>query len=236
MLALRESRTGLPLLNAMAIDSSNVVVTGDDAIEQAYNERPEQLGEAIGVNVRVSNYSNVSDKLLAEVRSTLLRFARKHNAPIVPVPIAIQEQVSDVDSIAQLVGDYERYEGRDKYETPLHVIRQVGRCRIVFAGSYHAAVFALAQGIPAVCLAVSDYYFDKFTGLAEQFGAGCRVIRGDSHPSEKLQSALEEAWDSAESERPLLLQAATRQIAASRAAYRALYDQVSPDLTNGDRR
>ena len=227
VLALRESRAALPLLNALEIDSANVVVTGDDAIEHAYKQRPEQLGNAIGVNVRVSTYSSVSHRLLAAVRSVLLRVARKRNAPIVPVPIAIHDQISDGGNVRQIVGEYERFEGDDNFETTVQVIRQVGRCRLVFAGSYHAAVFALAQGIPTVCLAGSNYYFNKFSGLAEQFGAGCRVIAADSQLAEKLESAVEAAWESAESDRPVVLQAAVRQIEASRAAYRALYDKVT---------
>ena len=227
VLALREGRASVLLLNSLGMDSSQAVITGDDAIEHAYNERPKELGNAIGVNVRVSDYSRVSDEQLAKVRSVLQRVAKKQDAPVVPVPIAIQDEVSDASDIRELMGDYDKYEDQVKYYTPLQVIRQVGRCRIVFAGSYHAAVFALAQGIPTVCLASSDYYFDKFTGLAEQFGSGCRVVTNNSQLSDNLGSALEDAWKLAESERPLLLQGAVRQIQASRAAYRALYDQVS---------
>lgn len=227
VLALRESRASLPLLQSLGLDLSQVVVTGDDAIEHAYNERPVELGNAIGVNVRVSDYSGVGDKLLSGVRSVLLRVARKQRAPVVPVPIAIHDQISDARGIRHLIGDYDRYEEGDNLDTPLKVIRQVGRCRIVFVGSYHAAVFALAQGIPTVCLASSRYYFDKFTGLADQFGTGCRVITDDSQLSESLESAIEDAWRLAEDERPLLLKAAAKQIDASRAAYRELYNQVS---------
>ena len=233
VLALREGRTALSLLDSLGIDSSQVTVTGDDAIEHAYNERPKELGHAIGINVRVSGYSNVGDELLAKIRSVLTRVAKRHGAPIVPVPISIGDEISDAGNIQQLVGDYEGYEGGGKFGNSLQVIRQVGRCRVVFAGSYHAAVFALAQGIPTVCLANSEYYFNKFSGLAEQFGAGCRVITNDSQFPEKLESALEEALDDAfsqaESERPLLLRTAAKQIAASRAAYRALYDQINPN-------
>jgi colanic acid/amylovoran biosynthesis protein len=227
VLALREVRAALPLLDSLGIDSSQVMVTGDDAIEHAYNERPKELGNAIGINVRVSDYADVDDDLLAKIRSVLPHVAKKHDAPIVPVPISIDDEISDASRIRQLVGDYDRYEGDGKFETSLQVIRQVGRCRTVFAGSYHAAVFALAQGIPTVCLASSDYYFDKFTGLSDQFGDCCTVLTNDSQFAEKLESALDDAYSLAESERPVLLEAAAKQIAASRAAYRALYDQVS---------
>ena len=43
-------------------------------------------------------------------------------------------------------------------------------------GAYHAAVFALAQGIPVVCLSNSPYYLAKFQGLEDLFGVGCTIV------------------------------------------------------------
>jgi polysaccharide pyruvyl transferase WcaK-like protein len=50
---------------------------------------------------------------------------------------------------------------------------------VVVAGSYHAAVFALSQGIPVVALVKSPYYVNKMVGLGDQFGAGCEIVRLD---------------------------------------------------------
>jgi polysaccharide pyruvyl transferase WcaK-like protein len=52
----------------------------------------------------------------------------------------------------------------------------VSRCRVVVTGSYHAGVFALAQGIPVVATAASRYYHDKFSGLADLFGGGGDIV------------------------------------------------------------
>ena len=57
------------------------------------------------------------------------------------------------------------------------VLTAIADCRVVVTGSYHAAVFALSMGVPAVGLAASRYYVDKFKGLADQFGPGCEVVR-----------------------------------------------------------
>lgn len=108
-------------------------------------------------------------------------------------------------------------------DTPAAVIQQVGRCRVVVAGSYHAAVFALAQGIPAVGISGSDYYSAKFLGLAAQFGGGCEVVFLDDQAfPAKLRTAIDNAWDSAEVVRPRLLAAAVRQIEAGQLAYERL--------------
>jgi polysaccharide pyruvyl transferase WcaK-like protein len=105
----------------------------------------------------------------------------------------------------------------------------VGRCRLVVTGSYHAAVFALAQGIPAVTLSNSRYYDGKFTGLAEMFGVGCRVVRlGEVDALQRLRGALDELWETGAGLRDLLLRSAVDQIARSQATYQRVYEIVSP--------
>jgi polysaccharide pyruvyl transferase WcaK-like protein len=228
VLALREARAAVPLLDSLDIDRSTVEVTGDDAIELAYNERQNELGNAIGVNLRVSPYSSMDDKWLEKVGSVLRRVAKKLGVPMVSVPIAIDNEISDFKAIRRLLDGYEQSgEWETSLSTPLQVINRIGECRIVVAGSYHAAVFAMAQGIPTVCLANSEYYINKFMGLAEQFGTGCKVITDGRQLSDTLESALEVAWRLAEDTRSSLLEAAVRQIEASRAAYYKLYQHVS---------
>ena len=48
--------------------------------------------------------------------------------------------------------------------TPDALIAVVADCRVIVTGSYHAAVFGLARGVPAVCLTRLSYYDAKFAG------------------------------------------------------------------------
>ena len=85
----------------------------------------------------------------------------------------------------------------------------------------------MAQGIPVICLAKSEYYKDKFLGLAEQFGDGCKVILlDDADFRNKMAQAIENAWSSAERVRPVLLDAARRQIETGKSCYARLRDVV----------
>jgi colanic acid/amylovoran biosynthesis protein len=103
-----------------------------------------------------------------------------------------------------------------KMESVTDVIRAAGRCRVVVTGSYHAAVFALAQGKSAVCIARSSYYAGKFQGLRNQFGDGCQVVSLEcARGPELLSDAIRSAWSRADEVRPDLLQAAQEQIARS---------------------
>jgi colanic acid/amylovoran biosynthesis protein len=104
------------------------------------------------------------------------------------------------------------------------VIERVHQCRLVVTGSYHAAVFAVAQGIPAVAVAASQYYRDKMSGLVDQFGEGCQVVTLDEAASlmSRLSAAIHWAWSHSGRVRPALIARATEQVARGRQAYARL--------------
>ena len=58
-IGVREERASLPLLLSLGVASDRVMTTGDDAIEMAYRLRRDSLGEGLGVNVRIADYSGV---------------------------------------------------------------------------------------------------------------------------------------------------------------------------------
>jgi colanic acid/amylovoran biosynthesis protein len=220
LIALRERRSGLPLLMSFGVDPSRVMITGDDAIETAYKARSSRIGTAIGVNIRTMEPSGVNDELIQRLRPLLHEFARRYSAPLISIPIARQHSV-DFKAIQQVLHGYESQENStDDLDSPIKVIEQAARCRIVVTGAYHAAVFALAQGIPAVCLANHEYFANKFLGLAHLFGAGCEtVFLDDQNWSNDFKNALTRAWDSAEQLRARLLESAAKQVELSRSAY-----------------
>jgi colanic acid/amylovoran biosynthesis protein len=103
------------------------------------------------------------------------------------------------------------------------MIQEMGRCRVVITTSYHGGVFALAQGIPVVAWLKSKYFAAKLFGLANQFGVGCEVVTLDEGDVEtRLKAAILSAWNSAEQNRPRLLDAASSQLSASKTAYETL--------------
>ena len=150
--------------------------------------------------------------------------AEQLGSALLPVPISLPPNTSDPDTIREILdgsgGSDDRGAGLD---TPLKIIRQIGRCRVVLTGSYHAGVFALSQGIPVIGLANSAYYRDKFLGLANQFSVGCEtVFLHDPNLEDILIRRLRAAWESADGIRPQLIEAAQWQIRRSRDAYREL--------------
>ena len=228
LLCLRESESGLGLAESLGVDRGRIRTTGDDAVEPAYEDRAEQTGEAIGVNMRVAGYSEVEDVQVQAVKRALHEAAKRLRAPLLPVPISLPPNTSDPDTIRELLDGCEGSDdGGAGLGTPLKIIRQIGRCRVVVTGSYHAGVFALSQGIAVIGLANSAYYRDKFLGLANQFSVGCEtVFLHDQNLEDVLKERVRAAWESLESVRPQLIEAAQWQIRQSRDAYRELKAMV----------
>jgi polysaccharide pyruvyl transferase WcaK-like protein len=234
LIGAREARTSPALLAELGVASSNVRVTGDDAIELAYAGLERRRGPenarppCIGVNVRVAPYAAVDRELLGSLEQALAVSSGRHGASLVPVPIAHHGGGMDVETLRHLLGGSD--DGGAALTTPQQVIERVGQCRVVVTGSYHGAVFALAQGIPVVALARSEYYVNKMAGVAGQFGAGCEIVRLDTPAStlvEQLTLAVDRAWSGADAVRTPLLAAAASQIAAGRRAYQDLLSIVS---------
>ncbi len=226
LIACREGVSAPRLLAGFGVGAERVRVTGDDAVELAWEHRASRLGDGLGVNLRQAQYSGVDDRQLPVLQALLNEASHRWNVPLLPVPVSLHGP-SDFDSIAKLIGPALAGEEAE-LRTLEGTMRQVGRCRVVVTGSYHAAVFALSQGVPVLGLARSLHYRAKLGGVAAQFGGeGCIVLALDDpgFPG-KATAALESLWERAERLRPALLQFAERQIEAGRAAYGLLGNLV----------
>jgi polysaccharide pyruvyl transferase WcaK-like protein len=228
LIALRESRAGVPLLDSLKVARERILVTGDDAIEAAFDRRASCPGDRLGVNVRSADYSGVGQCSLEQLRPILLETVGACGASIAAVPTSRHPSERDSSTLRLLLAGYDSVsdygEGLD---TPHKVIEQIKHCRVLVTGSYHAAVFALAQGTPVVCLVNSGYYADKFLGLLAQFPGGGEVVSlQDGQLRTRFRDAVTKMWGSAEQVRPELLASARRQIQLGHAAYQRLHDIV----------
>jgi colanic acid/amylovoran biosynthesis protein len=227
-ITLRGNRGAHALIRSLGVSELKFQTTGDEAIELAYESRSEKRGSALGVNLRFGASASTDDDDIERIRPVLQDFARRHNISLIPIPIAIQIYTRDDLAIKQLLVDFdEQSDGGQSLDSPMKVIKQVGLCRVVVTGAYHAAVFALAQGIPVVGLAKSAYFSSKFQGLEDQFGEGCQtVFLNEPAFPQMLHAALEKAWKNADELRGPLEAATIRQIELSRKSYERLEDLV----------
>jgi len=229
LLSLRGARGGQAVAERLGVNPSQLVTTGDEAVELAYNARARESGHAVGINLRVASYSNVHQRVIERLRPNLHNFARAHKVPMLPIPIAFHAWANDHLTIQQLLKGFDDHsDGGINLDTPLKVIEQAGRCRFVVTGAYHAAVFALSQGIPIVGLSASEDYTAKFGGLQDQFGLGCEIVQLDKPDvCEQLASAMERTWKSADQVRLPLQESARRQIELSRGVHERVKKNLS---------
>lgn len=226
LIALREARVGVPLLASLGVDGARLRVTGDDTVGFVHERRGAELGQGIGVNVRTSRYAGVDRAEAAPVGAAVRAAAARFGAPLVALPVSGNPDEDDAGALAALTGDVV-----GPADPPVTDVagfaRRVASCRVVVTGSYHGAVFALAQGIPAVCLTNAPYYDQKFLGLADLFGPGCRLLRFGAGMENRLSGAIDGAWAEARELRGGLLAAAARQAEQGAAAYADLANLVT---------
>jgi colanic acid/amylovoran biosynthesis protein len=235
LIFLRERLYGPRVLDACGIESQKVSVTGDDAVELAYEGRTNRYGDGIGVNLRVGRSSDVDSSVIPKLSRILQAAAQVHNASLIPLPIALHAAADDARVIHQLLkGDASQLDSASLLDEPRKLIAATSGCRIVVTGAYHAAVFALAQGIPAVCLVGNANYREKFNGLADQFGSSCELVElYEARMAKQLMAAIERAWRDSTQTRPTLLTAAVRQIEASQNAYQRIADLLRHTAPTG---
>jgi polysaccharide pyruvyl transferase WcaK-like protein len=222
---LRESLYGPEILSRARIRPQNQTITGDDAIELAWDAGPAFDGKEIGFSLRQVAYSEVESRDLECLAKAFNEVRQRLNRKFIPLPISFNDHERDHEAAERLTGATWSDAGSD---TPEHLINSIGQCRIVLSGTYHAAVFALARGIPCVCFYVSTYYGNKMLGLANQFPGGCEVINlRATDAAQGLVEATLRFWDSWDSDLANKLRtSAEKQMQAGREFYRSVTGSI----------
>jgi colanic acid/amylovoran biosynthesis protein len=222
VIGLREERIGRGLVLSLGMPADAVVSTGDDALELMDDDTPVATGSALGVAMRVAGYAGVESVTAAAVGDLVIEAAVELRAPIVGLPVSRYAASADIDTLRAL---WQRGQNRTEIvvkdiTTPKDLILAAASCRAIVAGSYHAAVFALAQGVPAVCLTKSSYYEAKFGGLEALFPGACFVVPLDAADyAARLSAMIRQAWHLPAPARAAAKDIAVRLREAGRTAY-----------------
>lgn len=222
VIGLREGLGSAALLGKCGVESERFQVTGDDALLLATPKVRPPTGTGVGLNIRVAFYSGIDTSVASEVVTTTTEFANGHDVATVALPVSRYKGSSDLEAIQLRSSgqpDSPTDNGSDDVRSPEELVDRTARCRVIVTGSYHAAVFGLAAGVPAVCVTNSRYYDQKFEGLDGQFPGGCHLARPGPGFERDLSDAIGRAWDTCESDRDRLHSAAQTQVQRAEDAY-----------------
>lgn len=238
VIGLREGLGSVPLLTAHRVEQDRIQVTGDDALCLATAPERPSTGAAIGLNLRVAPYSGIETSVASQAVAVTFDSARHRGVTALVLPVSRYTAHSDLEAIRRVCGtergaDVVGCEFADIY-TSEQLAERAARCRVVVTGSYHAAVFGLAAGVPAVCISNSRYYDLKFAGLGAQFPGGCHLVRPGPLFERELSDAIDHAWETSESDRDHIHSAALAQVAKAGQTYARFKSLVSPTVSKCD--
>jgi colanic acid/amylovoran biosynthesis protein len=221
LIALREGTAGPGLLAELGVSEERVVLTGDDTLA-LFGAGRNGAGGGIALSVRVASYAGVTAADAEALLGVVAAVGETLRAPLVPVVVSTHPHEQDRAALAGIAAR------REPPRTPEEAIELIRGSRVMVTGSYHAAVFALAQGVPAIGVSASPYYDDKFQGLRGMFGDWCELVRlGEPGALERVAELAERFYLSWPEPREELLTAAARQVEAGRGAYGRLAGLLS---------
>lgn len=219
----REGAEGPSLLREWGVPESRILVMGDAALPEAYRNFRPQLGNNIGLSLRLSPYSGLDEDFLPQLEQPLLRLTESYGAKLVPIPISL-EGPSDLRALERFCGP-----SFDSFD-PTSLAAAISSCRVVVTGTYHAAVFALGQGIPVVTLAGSLHYRTKMGGLLAMFPEGCRMLEPGDQMGALLMRVVGHLWIDAPTIRHQTLNRVREQIDSQELSWIRIVRSISPLL------
>jgi hypothetical protein len=231
---------GTPDLTVGRTDArAGVWLTGDDALVAqvtATDVRSEDR-PYLGVNVRISNYSGVGDDIGPQFAEAMWTAAAERATGLLALPVSNFAEDADLPAIERALSHSPRlgvpFVG-ERLTAPDDLIRATARCRAVVTGSYHAAVFALAQGVPVVGLSASDYYDVKFNGLRNLYPQLIETVRLDADGlTGRIRQAVARAWEIAEDRRRAARSQTLALVQAADEAFDAFAERVGGHIREG---
>jgi colanic acid/amylovoran biosynthesis protein len=204
------------------------VVTGDDALELAGAGRL-TAGPALGVNLRATAYTGLESGSAGQIASAVAAAAAEAGLPMRGLPISWHRGGEDWRTLAGAFGADSAVAGTGRLVRDItSLATAVADCRIVVTSSYHAAVFALARGIPAVGISSTSYYNGKFGGLRALYGPRAMSVLAVSQAGwpDRMRSLVHAAVELDDEARAAVAERSAELASMSRGAYQALFELV----------
>jgi polysaccharide pyruvyl transferase WcaK-like protein len=222
---LREGLIGPEILRQIGVAPERFQVAGDDAILLSAPPLDVDQRRCIGVSLRSANYLGLDEGSRGWLAQQIAEAARALGAPLKPITACEWGDEDRKPNRAVCAAAWESERDLARSAPPEAFPEAVLNCRVVVTTTYHAAVFALSQGLPAVCIYRTDYQGAKLRGLADLYhGSGITLVEvASSGPRPSLSHAIMSAWYSAEDTLPAL----GPRTAYLRASIAAAYNDIA---------
>ncbi|PIR54034.1 hypothetical protein COU75_03050 [Candidatus Peregrinibacteria bacterium CG10_big_fil_rev_8_21_14_0_10_42_8] len=132
-----------------------------------------QPGKFLTYHMRSSFYNSSMRRYIPYYASLLTQLSQTLHMPLVHVPISLKESDNDRHwgtDIAKYLSKVDHFEIEDVTLKDTALIKGIiGQSHGIIGVSYHACIFALSQGVPAINIHASKHYSHKAKGLVETF-------------------------------------------------------------------
>lgn len=179
----------------MGDDSFGLRPESDHIVSKILSRYGVRQGEFVALNLRIAPYAKLAPSLFKKAGALADEIINQTGKPLLIVPVALNEEDSDVSTGKQL-SRFMRNSSKvavveDTYEiTPALVKGILSKAFGAVGSSYHFCMFALSQGVPTVCINDGAYYSQKARGLAGfwQDGRIAMPLKNLDTPREKAQA------------------------------------------------
>lgn len=169
-------RLSATIARTMLTDPARVTVTGDEALGLAPTIEPRTGPDrpTLAVTIRRATHVGASDGHLVAWVAAVDAVAAARGWDVLGVALNSQEPEPELATLATLAraGAHRRARWHllDCADDPGRLVGAMATAIAAAVHSYHAALFALAAGVPAVLATPSPYYAAKAAGLADLAG------------------------------------------------------------------
>jgi polysaccharide pyruvyl transferase WcaK-like protein len=227
LISLRGSH-GQQAVSELRAGRAAPVVSGDDALELAGAGRL-AAGSALGVNLRATAYTGLQPGLASQIAPVIKAVAAPTGMPLRGLPISWHAGGEDWKALAGAFGADSAVARTGWSVRDISSLTEaVAACQVVITSSYHAAVFALARGIPVLGISSTPYYDGKFGGLRDLYGPRAVSVLGLSQGGwpDRLRHLVHAAIELDLGARAAMAQRSVELVSVSRSVYASLFDFV----------
>ena len=202
IVGMRDDGASWRLARELGIPDDRLIMTGDDALDlearppstdvKRITDRP-----AIGLSLHQQDNSVSRPEFLSQLTQVLKPWLQACASDVVFLPhrYSVKPERDDVRLARELIqalgGSMTCHDAADTDGDEQVLKHLTGKCQFLLTTQFHAAVFAMSQGIPVCAIAQDGYTAEKLNGLFKYLGLETRAL---NWRAPDLGAKIQAAW------------------------------------------